>query len=502
MPSITISYRREDAAADAGRIYDRLARHYGTSSVFMDVTAIPYASDYRASIDGALRETDVVIAVVGPRWRGGDGPAARIMQPSDPVRVEIESALALKKIVLPVLVSGAKMPEPDELPPSLAAFHFLNAAPVDAGRDFDVHLQRLIEFIDGALRSLGRRVRVTRDEHAGSASQRPRWGRTAALGLRVAAGPIVAVNLAFAAFGLIALHDNRIAFWLQVAAAVAILLAGAGMLLLAAWFAGAARVRAGPFGSLDALQAGAAAAALGCAAFAFAVLMSVHVAATTFDGALLDAAPFRQWTSLLPPPQRTEIQLGVINRLHVEYNRVIKYRRAFTEADFTFARQMVAFIASFDASSGHVLYYDGQINHAVNARKTRVVKLMENVYVPWLTYLDNLRSTPEIDDFAHPGECYRTTGGYCRERSGFIRYLLGFTHYCASQELTAPGDAAQRVANLNEARDLLKASIAGWPKPFTIDGESHALLALIQHDIDALAHGRVPPKNPNPKACP
>ncbi|HZX67291.1 MAG TPA: hypothetical protein VFE70_00330, partial [Candidatus Elarobacter sp.] len=271
---------------------------------------------------------------------------------------------------------------------------------------------------------------------------------------------------------------------------------------LAAWFAGAARVRAGPFGSLDALQAGAAAAALGCAAFAFAVLMSVHVAATTFDGALLDAAPFRQWTSLLPPPQRAEIQLGVINRLHVEYNRVIKYRRAFTEADFTFARQMVAFIASFDSSSGHVLYYDGQINHAVNARKTRVVKLMENVYVPWLTYLDDLRSTPEIDDFARPGECYRTTGGYCRERSGFIRYLLGFTHYCASQELTAPGDAAQRVANLNEARDLLKASIAGWPKPFTIDGESHALLALIQHDIDALAHGRVPPKNPNPKACP
>src|SRR5665213_2048282 len=100
MPSITISYRREDAAADAGRIYDRLARHYGTSSVFMDVTAIPYASDYRASIDGALRETDVVIVVVGPRWRGGDGPAARIMQPSDPVRVEIESALALKKICL------------------------------------------------------------------------------------------------------------------------------------------------------------------------------------------------------------------------------------------------------------------------------------------------------------------------------------------------------------------------------------------------------------------
>lgn len=504
MPSITISYRREDAAADAGRIYDRLVRHYGKASVFMDVTAIPYAMNYRTSIDDALRDTDVVIAIVGPRWRGGDGTQSRIMQANDPVRIEIETAMAMGKIVLPVLVNGATMPEPADLPPSMEAFHFLNAAPVDSGRDFDVHLTRLIEFIDGALRGLGRRVRLEDDESAGSrtASKRPRWGRTAALVLRVAAGPIVAVNLAFAAFGLIALHDNAIAFWLQATAAIAILVAGAGMLLLAAWFSGAAAVRAGPFGSPDSLQAGAAATALGYAAFAFAVLTSVHVAATTFDGALLDSTPFRQWTALLPPPQRTEVQLAVINRLHTEYNRVIKYRGAFTEPDFAFARRMVAFIASFDPSDGHVLYYDGQINHAVNARKTRVIKLQENVYQPWTTYLDNLRSTPEIDDYKYPGECYRTITGYCRERSAFIRYVLAFTHYCASLELTAPGDLAQRSANLNEARELLKASIAGWPKPFTIDGESNAMLSLIQHDANEIAHGRIPPKNPDKKACP
>jgi hypothetical protein len=40
MPKIVISYRRNDSATSAGRIYDRLEGRFGQGQVFMDVDAI------------------------------------------------------------------------------------------------------------------------------------------------------------------------------------------------------------------------------------------------------------------------------------------------------------------------------------------------------------------------------------------------------------------------------------------------------------------------------
>ena len=39
MNSIFISYRRDDAEGQAGRLYDDLIAEFGPDSVFMDVTA-------------------------------------------------------------------------------------------------------------------------------------------------------------------------------------------------------------------------------------------------------------------------------------------------------------------------------------------------------------------------------------------------------------------------------------------------------------------------------
>jgi hypothetical protein len=50
--------------------------------------------------------------------------------------------------VIPVLVNGAQVPAPSDLPESLKNFAFLNAATVDAERDFHVHMERLIVGID------------------------------------------------------------------------------------------------------------------------------------------------------------------------------------------------------------------------------------------------------------------------------------------------------------------------------------------------------------------
>src|SRR6185295_7755541 len=57
---------------------------------------------------------------------------------------------------IPVLVGGAVMPEPTELPESLKALAFRNAAEVDAGRDFNQHTERLIRSMDFILAKKGK----------------------------------------------------------------------------------------------------------------------------------------------------------------------------------------------------------------------------------------------------------------------------------------------------------------------------------------------------------
>src|SRR6267154_6650107 len=123
MPKLAISYRRSDSSAITGRIFDRLAAHYGKESVFMDIDNIPFGADFRAHIQAVLQQTEVLIVVIGPRWLGADAAGTvRMSQESDPVRAEIEAALAQNMPLIPVLVDGARMPGSEELPASFNQF--------------------------------------------------------------------------------------------------------------------------------------------------------------------------------------------------------------------------------------------------------------------------------------------------------------------------------------------------------------------------------------------
>jgi TRAP-type mannitol/chloroaromatic compound transport system substrate-binding protein len=152
MPKIIVSYRRSDTQAIAGRIYDRLSAHYGDESVFMDIDKIPVGTDFRQYIRNELRQANVMLAIIGPRWLGPrDDGRNRISERADPVRVEIETALEGGLPIVPVLVDGAHMPAEEELPDTLKDFAFINAAVVDIGRDFRQHMDRLIRAMDGIL---------------------------------------------------------------------------------------------------------------------------------------------------------------------------------------------------------------------------------------------------------------------------------------------------------------------------------------------------------------
>jgi hypothetical protein len=148
-PRIFLNYRREDTAGHAGRLYEALAEQFGPGSVFMDIDTIRAGEDFSVVVRNAVGSSDSVVAVIGSSWldvRGGDG-SRRLDNPEDYVRLELEGALQERVRVVPVLVQGAKMPSPEQLPLSLAPLARRQAVEVSDNRwSYDVG--RLISAID------------------------------------------------------------------------------------------------------------------------------------------------------------------------------------------------------------------------------------------------------------------------------------------------------------------------------------------------------------------
>ena len=152
MPTIIVSYRRDDTGSIAGRIFDQLVGHFGADQVFMDIDSIPFGLDFREHIQETLKHCDVLLAIVGRNWAAPDQKGGlRINDENDWVRIEVEAALAKKIPVIPVLIDGADLPSPASLPEGLRNLVFRQAAPVDSGRDFHPHMDRLIKAMDHLL---------------------------------------------------------------------------------------------------------------------------------------------------------------------------------------------------------------------------------------------------------------------------------------------------------------------------------------------------------------
>jgi hypothetical protein len=64
---IFVNYRRDDAPDMAARIRDRLADTFGDTNVFMDVDHLRPGQRFDRELSKALAETDVFLAVIGPR---------------------------------------------------------------------------------------------------------------------------------------------------------------------------------------------------------------------------------------------------------------------------------------------------------------------------------------------------------------------------------------------------------------------------------------------------
>ncbi|MEP6609485.1 MAG: toll/interleukin-1 receptor domain-containing protein [Burkholderiaceae bacterium] len=143
MRGIFISYRREDAEGQAGRLFDDLSAHYGREAVFMDVAGIKKGLDFRRIIDEHVSSCGVLLVIIGKRWLDAVDSSGkrRLDEINDFVRLETAAALRRDIPVVPVLVQGAQMPRAEDLPDGLKELAFRNGTELTHARwESDVKL--------------------------------------------------------------------------------------------------------------------------------------------------------------------------------------------------------------------------------------------------------------------------------------------------------------------------------------------------------------------------
>jgi hypothetical protein len=146
--SVFLSYRRADTPYAAGRLGDRLGERF---ELFMDIDIAPGLHFGRALTD-AVSSCDVMLVLIGPSWLTAvdeDG-TRRLENPRDWVVQEIEAALARDVTVIPVLVDGARMPLPEQLPEQLESLAFRQAISL-RHESFNTDITTLMNAIEQAV---------------------------------------------------------------------------------------------------------------------------------------------------------------------------------------------------------------------------------------------------------------------------------------------------------------------------------------------------------------
>ena len=119
-PKIFITYRRKDSEQYVFSLGLLLEDRF-PERVFWDRDALKAGERYKVRIENALRESGVVIVVIGEAWldiRDEQG-RRRLEDPEDVLRTELVTAIQLKVPLIPVLVGSARMPSAEDLPTDL-----------------------------------------------------------------------------------------------------------------------------------------------------------------------------------------------------------------------------------------------------------------------------------------------------------------------------------------------------------------------------------------------
>lgn len=151
---IFISYRRRQNDTAVDLIYLQLRQRFGEDMVFRDIHSLAPGSKWEQGLEIALRQSYVLLAVIGPEWLDvrDEVGRRRIDDPGDFVRMEIVTAIHLNKPVIPVLVEGATFPTKGALPPEMSALLDYQGIHIRSGIDLEGDIARLIKALENYVR--------------------------------------------------------------------------------------------------------------------------------------------------------------------------------------------------------------------------------------------------------------------------------------------------------------------------------------------------------------
>lgn len=146
---VFISYRHDDTAPVARLIYDRFWRVLSKANVFFDVSTIGGGEDFKQKIATEIDKSDAALILIGERWliKTQTGQV-RIWERDDYVHMELREVLARPMLVIPILVSGAEMPQAEQLPEDIRIITTKNALPL-RHESFDDDTENILATITG-----------------------------------------------------------------------------------------------------------------------------------------------------------------------------------------------------------------------------------------------------------------------------------------------------------------------------------------------------------------
>jgi hypothetical protein len=117
---VFISYRSSDGADKATALARDLDALFGQEQIFLDKEDLPAGSRWRDEIARTLTASPILLVLVTPNYLGARDSAGRrcIDRQDDPVRDELEAALAAGAQTIPLLCDGvSQTPPASDLPP-------------------------------------------------------------------------------------------------------------------------------------------------------------------------------------------------------------------------------------------------------------------------------------------------------------------------------------------------------------------------------------------------
>jgi len=423
-PRIFISYRRSDSAAIVGHIYERLAARYKTESVFRDINNMPLGKNFYDHIKEELSGCDVVLVVIGPQWLAIDAQGqSRIQQSDDPVRLEVEAALQSGATVIPVMVEDAAIPKSTDLPERLKTFPALAGTRINV-EDFDTHLERLMQSIDGILEQRGKFV-----------ASFPRWA------LRAATGSALAATAVLVMLGTSTLLGRSPSLALGLAGVTIVCL---GFALACAFAGGDAAVKRRI--PLVACQRRPVTFSVAGGAMAFVLLLVLGI-----------YSPFLASHTSLDP-------VHLASELKTAFQKARDNLEKTGSADFARAEALIDALRGVDRQNGHAWYFVGEIkriqNRAAFTPKScfrgwpaTEIGNLETYQQDFHGYLEIALSLPVLETGGDSGSeiCYQRPKGYCVQRTAWIYHLFANDFYLHAMALT---DRQDRVAALERARQF------------------------------------------------